>query len=85
MAIGNWACTRSVTLDTAEGLLNLLRFVIGGAGPLTSNLAEVGAFLRTAPTQPDPDIQLLFAPAWYVSRTRRSCRPSRVATCTHPR
>lgn len=66
MAIGNWACTRSVTLDTAEGLVNLLRFVIGGTGPLTSNVAEVGAFLKTEPTRSDPDIQLLFAPAWYV-------------------
>jgi choline dehydrogenase len=62
----SWACTRPVTLDMAEGLPNLLRFLIAGTGPLTSNIAEVGAFLKTDPTRSDPDIQLVFAPAWYV-------------------
>ena len=87
MAIGNWACTRSVTLDTAEGLLNLLRFLIGGTGPLTSNIAEVGAFLKTEPTRSDPDLQLLFAPAWYVDHgfvKPRGCGFSMAAALLRP-
>lgn len=32
------------------------------AGPLTSNLAEAGGFLRTSSAEPEPDIQLHFVP-----------------------
>lgn len=34
-----------------------------GRGPLTSNLAEAGGFLKTDPAEAEPDIQLHFIPA----------------------
>ncbi|ADV67249.1 GMC family oxidoreductase [Deinococcus maricopensis] len=35
------------------------------SGPLTSNLAEAGAFTRTHPDLPDPDIQFHFGPLYF--------------------
>src|SRR5690606_12682742 len=32
-------------------------------GPLTTNIAEAGGFLKTDPTEAEPDIQLHFLPA----------------------
>ncbi len=34
-----------------------------GRGPLTSNLAEAGGFLKTDPSEAEPDVQLHFIPA----------------------
>src|SRR5918995_3041606 len=42
---------------------NLASFTTDGRGPLTSNVAEAGGFLRTRDGLPAPDIQLHFAPA----------------------
>jgi choline dehydrogenase len=61
-----YACTRPVTLDVAEGIPNLLRYLLGGRGPLTSNVAEAGGFWKTRPDLEEPDLQLHFAPAWFV-------------------
>jgi choline dehydrogenase len=66
IAITCWACTKPVTLDTAEGIPNLVRFLLGGVGPLTSNVAEVGGFFKTHSGLADPDVQVLFAPAWFI-------------------
>ena len=59
-------CTRPVTLDTAETVGNLLRLLLSRKGPLTSNLAEAGAFVRGDPASPVPDLQLYFAPAYFI-------------------
>ena len=53
------------TLATAESLPNLARWAILGRGPLTSNLGEAVAFLRTRPDIPAPDLELLFAPVLF--------------------
>ncbi len=53
------------TLATAESLRNLARWAILGRGPLTSNLGEAVAFLRTRPDIPAPDLELLFAPVLF--------------------
>ena len=50
------------TLTSARALKNVLRWVLLRRGPLTSNLAEALAFVRTSPTLPAPDIELVFAP-----------------------
>ena len=55
------ACTRPVSLANAESVGNILKYLVMGSGPLTSNVAEAGAFPRTHPA-----IQLLFAPAYYI-------------------
>jgi choline dehydrogenase-like flavoprotein len=57
---------RTDTLAAAERLPNLLRFLLLGRGPLTSNVAEVHAFVRTRPELPAADLELLFAPVLFV-------------------
>jgi choline dehydrogenase len=61
-----YACAQPITLDSAETIVNLLKFIALGRGPLTSNVAEVGGFLKTRPELADPDVQVLFAPAYFV-------------------
>ncbi len=58
-------CKRTVTLDTAETAWNFVKYAVFGAGPLTSNIAEAGVFLRTDAALDRPDIQLHFAPAYF--------------------
>jgi choline dehydrogenase-like flavoprotein len=41
-------------------------------GPLTTNFAEAGAFLRTRPSEPEPDIQLHFVIAKLVDHGRKT-------------
>jgi len=66
IAAMSYACRKPITLDTAETIPNLLRFLALGRGPLTSNVAEVGGFLKTRAELADPDVQVLFAPAYFV-------------------
>jgi choline dehydrogenase-like flavoprotein len=53
------------SLADAEKLPALLRYVLRRLGPLTSNVGEAMAFIRTRPGLPAADIQLLFGPAYY--------------------
>ncbi len=50
------------TLTSAETLPNLLRWLVAGRGPLTSNVAEGAAFVRSGQGLAAPDLELLFAP-----------------------
>jgi choline dehydrogenase len=50
------------TLATAESLRNLAEWAFRGRGPLTSNVAEAAAFMRTRPDLPAPDLELMFLP-----------------------
>jgi choline dehydrogenase len=60
-----YLCTQKVSLDGAETPANLLRYFVFKSGPLTSNVAEAGLFLRTRVRSRAPDLQLLFGPAYY--------------------
>lgn len=53
------------TLATAESLPNLLRWALFGTGPLTSNLGEAVAFVRSRPDLLAPDLELLLAPVLF--------------------
>ena len=44
-----YRCTKPVSLASAESLSNVLRYLFFKRGPLVSNVAEAGIFLRTAP------------------------------------
>jgi choline dehydrogenase len=57
---------KGASLDTVETAWKLLRWLINKRGPFTSNLAEGGGFLRTERDLLAPDIQLHFAPAFFV-------------------
>jgi choline dehydrogenase len=53
------------TLYSAESIPNLLRWLIRRRGPLTSNVAEGAAFIRTVAALAAPDLELLFAPVLF--------------------
>jgi choline dehydrogenase len=57
---------KGASLDTDETAWNLLRWFVKREGPFTSNLAEGGGFLRTQHDLVAPNIQLHFAPAFFV-------------------
>ncbi len=58
----NWFTHGVADLRDAETPANVLRWLVSHRGPLTSNVAEVGGFVRTVPA-PAPDVQLLAMPA----------------------
>jgi choline dehydrogenase len=59
-------CRRPVTLLNAERGRSLLAYLLFRRGPLTSNVAEAGAFVSTRPEARVPDLQFHFGPAWFV-------------------
>ncbi len=59
-------CTQPITLASAEKLGNILNFLLFKKGPLTSNVAESAAFLKTRPDLMVPDIELIFAPSFFL-------------------
>ncbi|MGW0934065.1 GMC family oxidoreductase [Streptomyces sp. NPDC002666] len=59
-------CPRPVTLTGADTPANVARFLLAKRGPLTSNLAEAVAFVRSAPGLSAPDLELIFAPAPFI-------------------
>jgi len=62
-----YLCTKPVSMTTAESIPNLIRYFVLKRGPLVSNVAEAGIFLRTRDGLQVPDLQLLFGPAYYVN------------------
>ncbi|HZD95351.1 MAG TPA: choline dehydrogenase [Candidatus Sulfotelmatobacter sp.] len=59
-------CTQPVSLASAESLSNLLRYLCFKRGPLTSNVAEAGAFIRTSSSCQVPDLQYHFGVGYFV-------------------
>lgn len=53
------------TLASAESLRNLVAWAVRGRGPLTSNVAEAAAFIRTHPDLRTPDLELIFLPVLF--------------------
>ncbi|MGH1337827.1 MAG: GMC family oxidoreductase [Aureispira sp.] len=58
------------SLDSAERFPKVLKhlpnYLLFKKGPFTSNLAEVGAFLKSSPEQPANDTQFHFAPGYFI-------------------
>jgi len=65
----------AVTLDSAETVTNLLRYLLVRRGPLTSSICEAGAFVRTAPELARPDLQFHFIPAALVDHGFQQAAP----------
>jgi hypothetical protein len=57
---------RTHSLATATSAAALLEYQHFRKGPLSSNAAEAGAYLKTRPEVPIPDLQLFFAPTWFM-------------------
>lgn len=66
MVVVQYRCKKAISLDSAETVVNLLRWLVQKSGPLTSNVAEAGAFVRTDPGLRIPDIQYHFGPCFYL-------------------
>jgi choline dehydrogenase-like flavoprotein len=61
------ACTRPISMNDAGGLKDILHYLIARNGRLCSNIAEAGAFVRVAADADRPDIELIFAPVFYMN------------------
>ena len=62
----NYACKQSITLDGADSLWNILKYLLLKRGPLTSNVAEAGGFASVGGAD-RPDIQFHFGPSYSVN------------------
>ncbi|MBO1330818.1 GMC family oxidoreductase N-terminal domain-containing protein [Streptomyces sp. VRA16 Mangrove soil] len=60
-------CPRPISLTGADTPANIARFLLGGRGPLTSNVGEAVAFVTSRPELTSPDIELIFAPVPFVN------------------
>jgi len=63
----NYACKKPITLDGADSLWNLLKYLVLKRGPLTSNIAEAGGFTSVSETDDRPDIQFHFGPSYSIN------------------
>jgi choline dehydrogenase len=62
----NVHCPEPITMVAAEGIGQLARYLLLRRGMLTSNVAEAVAFVRSDPSLPAPDLELVFAPAPFM-------------------
>lgn len=62
-----YKCKQPVSLENAKTTTNLLKYLLFKQGPLTSSVAEAGAFVKTQDSLSIPDIQLHFAPAYFIN------------------
>lgn len=62
----SYQCTQPISLASAEKIGNILNFLLFSKGPLTSNVAETGGFLKTRSNLPQPDLQFHFAPVYFI-------------------
>lgn len=63
----NYACEKPITLEEADSLWNLLKYLVLKRGPLTSNVAEAGGFASVSGKDDRPDIQLHFGPSYSIN------------------
>jgi choline dehydrogenase len=61
-----YQCNENIGLHKADNFKNILHYLVFKKGPLTSNVAEAGAFIKTRPELELPDIELVFAPVFYM-------------------
>jgi choline dehydrogenase len=61
-----YECTKPISLASAESFSNLMRYMISKRGPLTSNVAEAGAFVKTSSRAQIPDLQFHFGVGYFV-------------------
>ncbi|HWP43023.1 MAG TPA: choline dehydrogenase [Blastocatellia bacterium] len=57
---------KPVSLASAEKFGNLMSYLLFKQGPLASNIAEAGGFLKTGEGISAPDLQFHFGPVYYI-------------------
>jgi choline dehydrogenase len=61
-----YACTRPISMASAESPRHIVSYLLRRRGPLTSNVAETGGFVRMRPNRIAPDLQFHFAPVYFI-------------------
>jgi choline dehydrogenase len=61
-----YASTQPVTLADAQKPQHILRYLMSHSGPLSSNVAEALAFVHSRPGLNAPDLELIFAPTYFM-------------------
>ncbi|MEY2934706.1 MAG: hypothetical protein RL033_5455 [Pseudomonadota bacterium] len=61
-----YRCRHPVSLLNAESFGAMLQYLFTRSGPLSSNVAEAGAFVRSPGARTAPDIQYHFAPTFFI-------------------
>jgi choline dehydrogenase len=67
LVIVNYECTQPISLAGAEKFGNLVNYLLMKRGPLSSNVAEASAFIKTEAGLDAPDIEFMFAPVFYMA------------------
>ena len=67
LAGAQYECKQPISMATAETLKNFAGYLLFKKGPLSSNIAEAGAFLKTRPELAAPDLEFLLAPTYYMN------------------
>ena len=65
--VAAFRCNQPVTLASAERLRHVASYLLRRRGPLTSTVAEGVAFARTRDGLPAPDVEILFAPSFFLN------------------
>jgi choline dehydrogenase len=65
-AAATYECTEPLTLINAEKPRHLVDYLLFKKGPLTSNVGEALAFVRTDPDLALPDIEIISAPVYFM-------------------
>ncbi len=55
------------TLESARSVTSLVNYLVWAEGPLSSNVAEAGGFIKTLPDLSAPDIQFHFGPGYFYN------------------
>jgi choline dehydrogenase len=61
-----YQCNEPIGLHKADNVKNILNFLLFKNGPLTSTVAEAAAFLKTDSSMAAPNLELVFAPVFYM-------------------
>src|SRR5581483_2299122 len=61
-----YECREPIGLHKADNFKNIFNYLLFKKGPLTSNVAEGIGFLKTDPSMKVPNIELVFAPVFYM-------------------
>jgi len=61
-----YECREPIGLHKADNVKNILNYMLFKKGPLTSSVAEAAAFLKIDSHRGAPNIELVFAPVFYM-------------------
>ena len=67
-----YVSSQPVSLANANHATSIARYLLTHDGPLASNVAECGGFVRTRPGVGRPDLQFHFAPGYYLDHGFRT-------------